>query len=188
MVSFCSFFEEVRHILWCHHPVCLSRKVIYEFKVKELQSCQILTSQTCNWPFNCFVFLMPCWTINSFRTFWKDYFQAVIETCASKLEQYVPSKSSVNPCQSIHSNITDEWNLMKYRCENCKSSRMKVSDLMKSTKHICYNVPTELGRNANTKLSSFLIYTRPRISYYQFIFTSLLYVFKFKFPDHLWRL
>ena len=37
MVSFCCLFEEVRHILWCPHVVCLSRKVIYEFEVKELQ-------------------------------------------------------------------------------------------------------------------------------------------------------
>ena len=111
------------------------------------------------------------------RTFWRYCFQAIIETWTWKLTQYVPS-TWVNPCQSIKSNVTDEWNLLKYSCENCESSRMKVPDLTKSTKHICYNVPSELTRNANTKLSSFLIYTSPHIYYSPFIFTSLLYVLK----------
>lgn len=36
MVSFHCLVEEVRHILWCPHAVCLGRKVFYELEVKEL--------------------------------------------------------------------------------------------------------------------------------------------------------
>ena len=35
MVSPCCLYAEVRHVLWYHYVVCLSRKVIYESKVKK---------------------------------------------------------------------------------------------------------------------------------------------------------